>query len=57
MRHLAPGRSLRQLSAALAAHGVLARSGTPFEAKTLSRLGGRESPAVADRATGHRSAA
>ncbi len=46
LRRLAPGRSLRALSAELARRGVRARNGKPFEAKTLSRL-------VADRAIGH----
>jgi DNA invertase Pin-like site-specific DNA recombinase len=38
IRSLAPARSLRALSRALAARGILARCGRPFTAMTLSRL-------------------
>jgi hypothetical protein len=58
MRQLAPGRSLRALSAALAERGIAARSGKPFEAKALSRILAREaSAAVADSSIGHTVAA
>jgi DNA invertase Pin-like site-specific DNA recombinase len=38
MRQLAPGRSLRALSAALAERGVMARNGRPFAANVLRSL-------------------
>ena len=46
------GLSLRALSRTLAARGGLARSGRPFEAKSLSRV----LRAVADRTVSHSSA-
>lgn len=44
MQQLAPGCSLRVLSAALAARGVLARNGRPFAPMTLARLTVRHRP-------------
>lgn len=44
------GRSLRAMARELAARGILARNGRPFEAKTLSRFVGR--PEVTTEAVG-----
>jgi DNA invertase Pin-like site-specific DNA recombinase len=46
IRAMAPGRSLRALSAALADRGILARNGRPFAPFTLSRLVAVRSSAV-----------
>lgn len=47
IRRLARGRTFRVLARALARRGVVARSGGPFDPKTLWRL-------VADRTVSHR---